>query len=254
MLLPLLASSHFALAHEQNLEDIVERSIDSVVVIAVESKKAKKRDRDDGILTLPKDLENSSIKEFYNDIVENETVTDNNRTGSGVVISSNGLVASSLHLIKNAKKIEVSLYKGKKYSGRIVAYDEKSDVVILKLKANNLDVPVFSNLSEVKAGQSAFTIGAPFGYQYSVSSGVVSSVGSRNNVLNGIVAIQSDIAVNPGNSGGPLFSHEGKLLGIISRIISTVGANQGVSFAVPIEKVIQVYNARHEQNTAEGSK
>jgi serine protease Do len=159
--------------------------------------------------------------------------------GSGFIISPDGYILTNTHVVNNASKITVKLTDRREFEGKVVGSDEKTDVAVIKITAKG-DLPVvkLGDSNKLRPGQWVLAIGSPFGFENSVTAGVVSAL-ARGNVGeagNGYVPfIQTDVAVNPGNSGGPLFNLNGEVVGINSQIYSRSGGYEGISFAIPID-------------------
>lgn len=154
--------------------------------------------------------------------------------GSGVIMSSDGYILTNSHVVRNAEKIIVLMHDGKKYIGKVVASDKKTDVAVIKIKAKNLPTIKMGNSDELRVGEVVIAIGNPYGLNQTVTMGIVSAMG-RSNV--GIADyedfIQTDAAINPGNSGGPMVNINGELVGLNTAIFSTSGGYQGIGFAIP---------------------
>jgi serine protease Do len=158
--------------------------------------------------------------------------------GSGFIISADGYILTNAHVVNNASKITVKLTDRREFEGKVIGVDERTDVAVIKIVAKgNLPVVRIGDSSKLRPGQWVLAIGSPFGFENSVTAGVVSAT-ARSNVGEGgngyVPFIQSDVAVNPGNSGGPLFNLDGEVVGINSQIYSRSGGYEGISFAIPI--------------------
>jgi serine protease Do len=158
--------------------------------------------------------------------------------GSGFIISADGYILTNAHVVNNASKITVKLTDRREFEGKVIGVDERTDVAVIKIGAKgNLPVVHLGDSSKLRPGQWVLAIGSPFGFENSVTAGVVSAT-ARSNVGEGgngyVPFIQSDVAVNPGNSGGPLFNLDGEVVGINSQIYSRSGGYEGISFAIPI--------------------
>ncbi len=159
--------------------------------------------------------------------------------GSGVLISKDGHIVTNYHVIAGKLRILIR-YKDKNYEAKIVGFDSNSDLAVLKVNSEENFIPIrFAKTSHIKIGEEVLAIGNPYGIGISVSSGIISAM-DRHYENPYIGLIQTDAAINPGNSGGPLLNKKGNLIGINSKIYSKTGASQGLNFAIPIEKVIQV--------------
>jgi serine protease Do len=160
--------------------------------------------------------------------------------GSGFIVSADGLILTNAHVVQDAKDVTVKLTDRREFAAKVLGSDPKTDVAVLRIDARNLPVVPLGNVNDLKVGQWVLAIGSPFGFENSVSAGVVSAKG-RSLPDDGFVPfIQTDAAINPGNSGGPLFNSRGEVIGITSQIYSRTGGYQGLSFAIPIDVATRV--------------
>ncbi len=172
-----------------------------------------------------------------------------NSQGTGFVIGSEGYVATNHHVVEGADHIDVTLWDGAQHAGKLVQFDPRSDLAVLKIDAHNLRVAALADLSEVRVGQWVFTVGSPFGLAngdgtLSVSFGGVTAIGeSLTDYIEGAsrdrfygYLIQTDASINPGNSGGPLFDLNGRVVGVSTAMISRSGVDEGLGFAIPMTK------------------
>ena len=166
--------------------------------------------------------------------------------GSGFVISADGYILTNNHVIEDADKIIVRLSDRRELEAELVGRDERSDLALLRVKADHLPVVKIGNSSKLKPGEWVLAIGSPFGFDYSVTAGIVSAKGRSLPRENYVPFIQTDVAINPGNSGGPLFNLDGEVIGINSQIYSRTGGYMGVSFAIPIDIVMDVVDQLKE--------
>ena len=160
--------------------------------------------------------------------------------GSGVIVTDDGYILTNNHVVANAKKngIQVTLSDTRKFNAKLIGTDKYTDLAVIKIDENNLPVAALGNSDEVQVGHIVFAIGAPLGLKSTMTQGIVSALG-RNIGINGDQYaienfIQTDAAVNPGNSGGPLVDISGQVVGINSAIATTNARYQGYSFAIPI--------------------
>lgn len=160
--------------------------------------------------------------------------------GSGFIISADGYVLTNAHVVANADEITVTLTDKREFKARVVGSDERTDVALLKINGSGLPVVRIGKSSELKVGEWVLAIGSPFGFENSVTSGIVSALGRQLQEDNMVPFIQTDAAVNPGNSGGPLFNLKGEVVGINSQILSRSGGFMGISFAIPIDVALDV--------------
>jgi len=165
--------------------------------------------------------------------------------GSGVIISTDGYIVTNNHVVDGAEKLEVTLNNNQQYNATVVGTDEKTDIALIKINAKDLHAITFGNSDNVKVGQWCVAVGNPFGFNSTVTAGIISAkargLSESNGANNGIKAfIQHDAAVNPGNSGGALVNTAGELIGINTMIYSQTGNYSGCSFAVPSNTVKKV--------------
>ena len=156
--------------------------------------------------------------------------------GSGFVISADGYVLTNNHVVDGAENVTVTLSDRRVLDAKVVGSDAQYDIALLKLTATNLPVVSLGDSKSVKAGQWVVAIGSPFGFDHSVTAGIVSAVGRNFGGADQqyVPFIQTDVPINRGNSGGPLFNLEGQVVGINSQIFSNTGSSVGISFAIPI--------------------
>ncbi|WP_455200303.1 DegQ family serine endoprotease [Kaarinaea lacus] len=167
---------------------------------------------------------------------------DSKSLGSGFIISKDGYLLTNYHVIKDANEIIVRLSDRRELVAEMVGNDPRSDIALLKIEGDDLPVVEIGSSASLKVGEWVLAIGSPFGFDYSVTAGIVSAKGRNLPRENYVPFIQTDVAINPGNSGGPLFNLDGKVIGINSQIYSRTGGFMGLSFAIPIDMVMNVVN------------
>jgi serine protease Do len=155
--------------------------------------------------------------------------------GSGFVVSSDGYILTNTHVVANADEVTVRLTDRREFVAKVIGADERTDVAVIKINATNLPTVKLGDPSRIKPGQWVVAIGSPFGFENTVTSGIISATSRTVPGENYVPFIQTDVAVNPGNSGGPLFNMAGEVIGINSQIFSRTGGFMGVSFAIPID-------------------
>ena len=160
--------------------------------------------------------------------------------GSGFIVSADGLILTNAHVVRGATEVMVKLTDRREFPAKVLGADAKTDVAVLRIEAKNLPVLALGSTRDLRVGAWVLAIGSPFGFENSVSAGVVSAKGRSLPDDSFVPFIQTDVAVNPGNSGGPLFNARGEVVGINSQIYSRTGGYQGLSFAIPIEVATQV--------------
>ena len=160
--------------------------------------------------------------------------------GSGFIISQDGYILTNNHVVESADKIIVRLSDRREMEARLVGADRRTDLALLKVEAKKLPVVELGDSSKLKAGEWVLAIGSPFGFDHSVTAGIVSAVGRALPNENYVPFIQTDVAINPGNSGGPLFNLDGEVIGINSQIYTRSGGFMGLSFAIPVDVAMNV--------------
>ncbi|CAM3990245.1 DegQ family serine endoprotease [Bordetella bronchialis] len=158
--------------------------------------------------------------------------------GSGFFISADGYVLTNNHVVSDATDIFVTLTDGREFKAKVVGTDERTDVALLKIDAKDMPFLPIGDDSKIKKGQWVLAIGSPFGLDSTVTAGIVSAINRDTGEY--LPFIQTDVAVNPGNSGGPLLNLQGEVIGINSQIISRSGGFMGISLAIPIDEVMRV--------------
>ena len=160
--------------------------------------------------------------------------------GSGFIFSADGYIMTNAHVVDSANKITVRLTDKREFVAKVIGADKRTDVALLKIEANNLPKITVGNPDKLKVGEWVVAIGSPFGFDSSVTAGIVSAKGRSLPQDNFVPFIQTDVAINPGNSGGPLFNMSGEVVGINSQIYTRSGGSMGLSFAIPIDVATQV--------------
>jgi len=155
--------------------------------------------------------------------------------GSGFIVSADGYILTNTHVVGNADEVTVRLTDRREFPAKVIGADERTDVAVIKINAANLPTVKLGDPSKVKPGQWVLAIGSPFGFENSATAGIISATSRSLPSDNYVPFIQTDVAVNPGNSGGPLFNLAGEVIGINSQIFSRTGGYMGVSFAIPID-------------------
>ncbi|MCX7893903.1 MAG: DegQ family serine endoprotease [Burkholderiales bacterium] len=160
--------------------------------------------------------------------------------GSGFFISPDGYILTNAHVVEGAEEITVKLTDKREFKARVVGADKRTDVALLKIEATGLPTVRMGDPNKLRVGEWVVAIGAPFGFENSVTAGIVSAKGRSLPSENFVPFIQTDVAINPGNSGGPLFNMKGEVVGINSQIYSRTGGFMGLSFAIPIDVAMEV--------------
>jgi serine protease Do len=165
---------------------------------------------------------------------------ENRSLGSGFIISADGYILTNAHVVEGADEVIVKLTDKREFKAKVIGADKRTDVALIKIEARNLPVVTLGDPAKLRVGEWVVAIGSPFGFENSVTAGIVSAKGRSLPAENYVPFIQTDVAINPGNSGGPLFNMKGEVVGINSQIYSRSGGYQGISFAIPIDVAMEV--------------
>ena len=167
---------------------------------------------------------------------------ENKSLGSGFIISNDGYILTNAHVVESADEVTVRLTDKREFKAKTIGADKRTDVALIKIEATGLPVVKMADISQLKVGEWVVAIRSPFGFDNSVTAGIVSAKGRSLPQENYVPFIQTDVAINPGNSGGPLFNMRGEVIGINSQIYSRSGGYMGVSFAIPIDVAMEIQN------------
>jgi len=160
--------------------------------------------------------------------------------GSGFIVDANGIVLTNAHVVEGADEVRVRLSDRREFKGKVVGADKATDIAVVRIEAKDLPVVKLGDPSKLRVGEWVVAIGSPFGFENSVTAGIVSATARSLPEGTYVPFIQTDAAVNPGNSGGPLFNMQGEVIGIASQIYSRTGGYMGVAFAIPIDVAANV--------------
>ncbi len=217
------------------------RAMPSVVNIFTSKEPAKSAD--------PR-LNDPILRHFFGDPGDDQQPQKENSLGSGVIVSSQGLILTNHHVVETADEIEVALADGRTLPAKVVGTDPETDLAVIKVDAQNLPAIVFGRSDQLNIGDVVLAIGNPFGVGQTVTQGIVSALGRNHLGINTFENfIQTDAPINPGNSGGALVDIEGHLIGVNSAIYSRSGGSMGIGFAIPVSLAQQVM----EQIVRQGS-
>lgn len=167
---------------------------------------------------------------------------ENKSLGSGFIISGDGYILTNAHVVDGADEVTVRLTDKREFKARMIGADKRTDVALIKIEASGLPTVKLGDPAQLKVGEWVVAIGSPFGFDNSVTAGIVSAKGRALPQENYVPFLQTDVAINPGNSGGPLFNMRGEVVGINSQIYSRSGGYMGVSFAIPIDVAMDIQN------------
>ncbi len=225
---------------------LVEQEGATVVNIQAYKNSSATSKRDNGGMDLNQLPDNDPFYDFFKRLVpstpevpQQENEEDQN-FGSGFLISPDGYILTNTHVVGGLDAIKVTLNDKREFQAKLIGSDPQTDIALLKIEASDLPAVKIGNAKDLKPGEWVAAIGAPFGFDNSVTSGIVSAKGRSLPGENYTPFIQTDVAINPGNSGGPLFNLKGQVIGINSQIYSRSGGFMGISFAIPIDVAMNV--------------
>lgn len=215
--------------------DLVETT--KPAVVNIETVRFGQRPQSGAQSTVPEDVPEFFRRFFEFPFGEGDPrgMPDRTGGGSGFIFHENGLVITNHHVIEDADEIVVRLADRREYVAELVGSDPETDVAVLRIEANGLPVLDFGDSRALRPGEWVIAIGSPFRFEQSVTAGIVSAKGRTQGQQQYVPFIQTDVAINRGNSGGPLINREGRVVGINSWILSSHGGNIGLSFSIPIE-------------------
>ena len=167
--------------------------------------------------------------------------------GSGFIISADGYILTNAHVVEGADEINVRFTDKREFKAKVIGADRRTDIAVIKIEAASLPAVKFGDPSKLKVGEWVVAIGSPFGFENTVTAGIVSAKGRSLPQENFVPFIQTDVAINPGNSGGPLFNMRGEVVGINSQIYSRTGGFMGLSFAIPIDVALDIQKQLREK-------
>ena len=232
MLLVLFLSPLHGYAQLPDFTELVEKQGSTVVNIST-----TQSPRAQGAPQSPQLREDDPFYDFFRRFAPNPGPREfqSNSLGSGFIITTDGFVLTNAHVVEAADEITVKLNDKREFKAKVIGSDRRTDIALLKIEAAGLPAVKFGDPNKLKVGEWVIAIGSPFGFENSVTAGIVSAKGRSLPQENFVPFIQTDAAVNPGNSGGPLFNMRGEVIGINSQIYSRTGGFMGLSFAIPID-------------------
>jgi len=241
----LLVLSHMPLsvyaASYPDFTEIVEQNMPAVVIVNA-TRSTNPYNNSNQFQTPPgmPDEFNDLFKKFF-DERQNQPRKSQPSSGSGFILSSDGYIMTNHHVVVGANKITILTNDKTSYDAELIGSDKRSDLALLKINAKNLPVVKIASQDNVRLGEWVLAIGSPFGFNQTVTAGIVSGKQRKLAGDNYVPYIQTDVAINPGNSGGPLFNLSGEVIGVNAQIYSRTGGFMGVSFAIPSDTVNDVY-------------
>jgi serine protease Do len=226
-----------ALAQLPDFTGLVEKNSAAVVNISTTQKVAVTEPQVPEGIEIP---EGTPFDDFFKHFFGDGQPSEVKSLGSGFIVSADGYVLTNHHVVKDADEIFVRLQDRRELVAKVVGSDKRSDLALLKVDAQQLPVVAMGSAEKLKVGEWVLAIGSPFGFDHSVTAGIVSAKGRNLPSDNYVPFIQTDVAINPGNSGGPLFNLNGEVVGVNSQIYSRTGGFMGLSFAIPIDVAMEV--------------
>lgn len=253
LLIAFLAHSSLLQARElPDFTSLVDKNAAAVVNISTSMKKPEAGAMPPGF-NMPDIPESSPFHDFFKKYFDEMPKgfgggpsQERSSLGSGFIISDDGYVITNNHVVSEADEIVVRLNDRREFIAEMIGTDKRSDIAVLKIDATNLPTLKLGDSSRVNVGEWVLAIGSPFGFDHSVTAGIISAIGRSLPNENYVPFIQTDVAINPGNSGGPLFNLDGEVIGVNSQIYSRTGGFMGLSFAVPVNVVENVYKQLKE--------
>ncbi|EGV52433.1 DegQ family serine endoprotease [Candidatus Endoriftia persephone] len=244
LLLVLLFTAPLQARSLPDFTELVEQNAPAVVNISTRQQQSIRRQMER--FNIPDIPENSPfgelLRRFFGehgfDLPDQER--EQQSLGSGFIISPDGFILTNNHVVAGADEIIVRMNDRREFSARVIGSDERSDIALIKIEAEDLPVVKTGSAEKLKVGEWVLAIGTPFGFDHSVTAGIVSAKGRNLPSENYVPFIQTDVAINPGNSGGPLINLDGEVVGVNSQIYSRSGGFMGLSFAIPIEVAMNV--------------
>jgi serine protease Do len=232
---PAAVKEPIPLATAPNYRAIVAQNRDSVVGITIEGEMKVSSDTPFGGMNPFGNDPNNPFSQFFRQLPQQHPRSAPiHAQGSGFIVNSDGIILTNAHVVDSAKEVTVKLIDHREFKAKVLGTDKTSDIAVLKIDAHGLPVVRLGNSDALDVGDYVLAIGAPFGLEETATAGIVSATGRSLPGDGAVPFIQTDAAVNPGNSGGPLFDSSGAVVGINSQIYTNSGGYEGVSFAVPI--------------------
>jgi serine protease Do len=190
-------------------------------------------------------IEDEEVLEFFRRFIPRQQPgpgprPESRSLGSGFIISADGYILTNAHVIDSADEINVKLTDKREFKAKVIGADKRTDVALIKIEAAGLPSVRLGDPARLKVGEWVVAIGSPFGFESTVTAGIVSAKGRSLPQENFVPFIQTDVAINPGNSGGPLFNMRGEVVGVNSQIYSRTGGFMGLSFAIPIDVALDI--------------
>jgi len=255
LLLSPFASNSYAAAGLPNFADLVEKNAPTIVEISTTRKvNVRSPGNDQEIEELLRRLNPGQEPDLEIEGIPEQR--QRGAVGSGFLISDDGYIMTNNHVVAGADEIQVNLNDRRVFTATVIGLDEPSDLALLKIDAGDLPYVQFGNSDVLRVGDWVLAIGSPFGLEFSAAAGIVSAKGRSvpgpgTSTYNYMSFIQTDVAINQGNSGGPLFNLDGEVIGINSQILSSTGGSNGISFSIPSNVAMNVMTQLRESGSVE---
>ena len=257
-LLALLALAGAGLANAQgrDLPDFVKLVEDQgAVVVNISTTQAVRRPASVPQIPQVPGIDDEEVQEFFRRFIPRQQPgpqqgprPESRSLGSGFIIAADGYILTNTHVIDGADEITVKLTDKREYKAKVIGTDKRTDVALIKIEPSApLPAVKFADPNKLKVGEWVVAIGSPFGFENTVTAGIVSAKGRSLPQENFVPFIQTDVAINPGNSGGPLFNMRGEVVGMNSQIYSRTGGFMGLSFAIPIDVALDIQKQLREK-------
>ena len=196
-------------------------------------------------------IEDEEVLEFFRRFIPRQQPgpgarPESRSLGSGFIISADGYILTNAHVVEGADEINVRFTDKREFKAKVIGADRRSDIALIKIDASGLQAVRFGDPAKLKVGEWVIAIGSPFGFESTVTAGIISAKGRSLPQENFVPFLQTDVAINPGNSGGPLFNLRGEVVGINSQIYSRTGGFMGLSFAIPIDVALDIQSQLRE--------
>lgn len=223
-----------------DFKPIVKEAGKAVVSIATEKEDQKKLVPDELRGQLEQTPLMDVLREIFGTKLEEKLSGELSGIGTGSIVAPDGYIVTNYHVVKDAQKIYVRLNDYREFPAKLVGFDIGTDIALLKINAENLPFVIYADNEEAQVGDWVLAIGSPFGFDNTVTAGIISAKGRSLNSERYVPFLQTDVAINPGNSGGPLFNLKGQMIGVNSQIMTESGGFAGISFAIPVHIVKSV--------------
>jgi serine protease Do len=226
-------------------------------VVNISTTQAARRPPPGAAPQVPPGIEDEEMLEFFRRFIPRQpgpgqgpgpgARPESRSLGSGFIISADGYILTNAHVVESADEINVKLTDKRDFKAKVIGADRRTDVALIKIEGTGLPVVKFGDPNKLKVGEWVVAIGSPFGFENTVTAGIVSAKGRSLPQENFVPFIQTDVAINPGNSGGPLFNLRGEVVGVNSQIYSRTGGFMGLSFAIPADVALDIQKQLREK-------